>query len=112
MSGIANTKLTLAELQKLQAYALRHRIEPQKVPDTETAKLFNDQEKLFSRLLGVPIYHTWKMGDRFYGIPLRPIHEEDSYLGKAGTKQNNNLEQGRSSKNAGKKKRGVAEKAV
>jgi len=120
MSGIANNKFTMNDLKKLSAYALQDRIEPLEVLDKEQAKALNKQEQLMSRLLGVPVYHTWEPGDRFYSIPIRPIYEkEDSALRAIG--ENSDMDKGRPSENtkdnsvnppAGKPVRKVAKKVV
>lgn len=120
MSGIANNKFTMNDLKKLSAYALQQRIEPLEVQDKEQAKALNKQEQLISRLLGIPIYHTWEPGDRFYNIPTKAIYEkQDPALREI--RENNNMDSGRPHENTednsvdpqpGKEKRGVAEKVV
>lgn len=71
MPGIAGVKFTFAELLKIAAYALEHRIEPMQIITEEEAAKFNKHDRMLFGIFGIKPSHTWAVGDRYYLLPCK-----------------------------------------
>jgi lambda repressor-like predicted transcriptional regulator len=76
MSGIAGLKFTFSDLKKLAAYAMENAVEPKTIESKTQAGMFNKRDRLMASALGLKVYHTWQVGDRYYELPIKAKDEE------------------------------------
>lgn len=83
MSGLAGIKLSCSDLRKILAEVWQYRIEPKIIETKVQCDMFNKREKLTARILGLQVIHEWKVGDRFYELPIKVKEEDNSFIAQA-----------------------------
>ena len=72
-SNFSPATLSMKDLIKLKQYAEKHGIKPKIIETVRQAKSFNEIEKRIYNIIGGNSPIVWKIGMKYYELPLREL---------------------------------------